>query len=38
MKFKLIDTKNRLVVARGREREWVKWVKGGKRYKVPVIK
>ena len=35
-KPKLIDTENKLVVARGGA--WVKWVKGVKRYKLPVIK
>ena len=34
-KNKLIDTWNRLVVARGRG---AKWVKGIKRYRLPVIK
>ena len=38
---KLIDTEimeNRLVAARGGVGEWVKWVKGVKRYKLLVIK
>ena len=35
-KNKLIDTENRLVVARGGE-GWAKWVKAVKRYKFPVI-
>ena len=35
-KIKLIDAENRLVVARGGW--WAKWVKGVKRYKLPVIK
>ena len=34
---KLIDTEDRLVVARSEGWEWVKWVKGVKRYKFPVI-
>ena len=39
-KNKLIDTWNRLVVARGRGggAMGAKWVKGIKRYKLPVIK
>lgn len=35
-KKELIDTENRLVVARGGG--WVKWVKGVKRYKLPVLR
>ena len=35
---KLVDTKNRLVVARRKAREWVKWMKGVKVYELPVIK
>jgi len=38
---KLIDMEKRLVVPRdGREvgKEWVKWVKGVKRHKLPLIK
>lgn len=31
-------TENRLVVTLGRGGEWVKWVKVGKRYKIPHIK
>lgn len=34
---KLIDIDNRLVIARGRGLQVGKWVKGGKRYKFPVI-
>lgn len=30
IKTKLIDAEKRLVVARGRVEEWVKWVKGSK--------
>ena len=38
-KTKLIHTENRWVVARGEGvEEWVKWVKGIKKYKLPVIK
>ena len=38
-KNKLLDTENRLVVARDSGRGWgvSKWVKGVKRYKIPVI-
>ena len=37
-KNKLIDTENRLMVARGnRFGGWAKWVRGVKRYKLPVI-
>lgn len=32
----LIDTENKLVVARGRE--WVKWMKMVEKYRLPVIK
>ena len=32
------DTENSLIVARGGGRRWAKWVKGVKRYKLPVIK
>ena len=35
---KLIDTENRLVVAIGGGEGWVKWVKGVKRYKLPVTR
>ena len=38
VKNKLVDTENRLVVARGRCGGWVKWVTGVKTYKLPVIK
>ena len=38
-KTKLIDTENRLMVARGRGvGARAKWVKGVKRYKLPIIK
>lgn len=32
------NTEHRLVVARGRGRGWITWVKRVKRYKFPVIK
>ena len=35
---KLIDTENRLVVARGEGWVWVKWKKVVKRYKLPVLR
>ena len=35
-KNKFLDTKNRLVIARGQE--WVKWVNGVKRYRLLFIK
>lgn len=35
-KTELMDTENRLMVARGGG--WVKWVKGVTRYKLPVIR
>lgn len=37
-KTKLIDTENRMVVARGGGVGWAKWAKGIKRYKLPLIK
>ena len=38
-KTKLINTENRLVVARGGGGEgWVKWVKGVKWYQIPIMK
>ena len=39
-KTELIDTEDRLVVAigRGGGGEWAKWVKGVKRYKLPLIR
>ena len=33
-----INTGKRLVIAKGRGWGWAKWVKGGKRYKLPIIK
>ena len=38
IKNKLTDTDNRLMVVRDRGGRWAKWVKGVKRYKLPVIK
>ena len=39
MKAKPIDTRKKLVVTRvSRGKEWVKWVKEVKRYKLSVIK
>ena len=37
-KIKLIDTENRLVIAKGGGWSWEKWVKRAKIYKLPVIK
>lgn len=36
IKLRFSDTKNRLVVTRGGGREWVKWVKVVKMYKLPI--
>ena len=37
-KIKLIDTENRLVIAKGGGWSWEKWVKRAKIYKLPVMK
>lgn len=37
-RYKLTDTENRLVVARGRGRARAKWVKVVRRYKLVVIR